>query len=150
MTWIKDNLNTWQDHEYKASLVFRFPLFINSWQGQHLNTVGIWIVKIWLAETSEQTFTCLLFRCPIIVWIVLNLTHALNRSATTAGLMSIIQAMIWKVDNFVRFSEHHLNNRPFDNLTNVMTWIPGKSDNQIVTLVLSALLSNQTVSRLWF
>ena len=32
-------------------------------------TVGIWLRKIWILETSEkQTFTCLLFRCPIFQW----------------------------------------------------------------------------------
>ena len=59
------------ESEYLTAVCLEFRWF-QILSAQYLdplsNKVGIWITNIWIGETSEkQTFTCLLFRCPVIV-----------------------------------------------------------------------------------
>ena len=103
-------------------------------------------MNIWIADTSEyQTFTCLPFRCPVIVCYsshslntklkVCYSSHDLNTelkvcySSHQSRNLSVKQPMTWianywfiiqamsLITNLVCYSSHDLNNKPFKERT---------------------------------
>ena len=75
----------------------------------------IWIANIWI--TNFYLFAIQMSdNCPVFKW---HLYGGQNCLVFRCPVMSVIQALIWIVDNFVRHSDHNLINRPFDDWTNV-------------------------------
>ena len=72
--------------------LFFFQQYLSSARKEKWNTVGIWKANICIAETSEQwTFTCMLFRSPIIVWSSdVRLCLLLKQSSELPTILSTI------------------------------------------------------------